>query len=240
MWTVTELRSNIKDYSGEVWRVVEAQHHVSTMRLASDLESQTRLEALAEEVKPRLPAAARGLHWLLASPFRYWHRSESRFRRANEKPGIFYGAEQERTALSEAAYWRLRFFSRSPGLKVPLSTTTYTSFRVQVASGASIDLCGPPFDRDRSRWIDPKSYEACQALASVAREASVQCIRSESARDPEQGCNLVVLAPEVFRGKEPELGRNWRLRCEAGRVSAQADFVSGEAYLFRFQSVDNA
>lgn len=234
MWTVTELRSNARDYHGEVWRVVEAQHHVSTMRLISDLESQARLEALAEEVKPKLPPNARKLHWLLASPFRYGHRSASRFRRANEKPGIFYASEHERTALSEVAFWRLAFLSRSPGLSLPASTTTYTSFRVPLSSAASIDLCASPFHRDQCQWVDPTDYTYCQEFATVAREASIQCIRTMSARDPEQGCNLVVLDPAVFRSSEPELVRSWRLRCEAGRVTAQADFVSGEAYMFRF------
>lgn len=236
MWTVTELKSNLRDYNGEAWRVVEAQHHVSTMRLASDLSAQARLESLAEEVKPKLPPKARELHWLLASPFRYGHRSESRFRRANEKPGIFYAAELERTALCEVAYWRHRFLSRSPGLKLPASTATYTSFSVPLASAASIDLTCSPFDRDQSKWVDQKSYGYCQDFAAVAREASVQCIRTISARDCEQGANLVVLDPEVFCNREPALQRSWRLRCESGRVSAQSDFISQDAYIFRFSA----
>jgi hypothetical protein len=34
---------------------------------------------------------------------------ESRFRRASERPGVFYASETERTAIAETAFWRLRF-----------------------------------------------------------------------------------------------------------------------------------
>mgnify|MGYP006921812056 CR=1 FL=1 len=48
MWTPTALASELRSYSGKVWRVVEAQHRISTNRLADSLEDQARLEALAE------------------------------------------------------------------------------------------------------------------------------------------------------------------------------------------------
>jgi hypothetical protein len=93
MWTSTALASEHRPYRGKVWRLVEGQHRISTNRLASDSATQALLEELAEEVKPQVPEAARHLHFLLATPFRYGHRSASRFRRANERPGIFYAAE---------------------------------------------------------------------------------------------------------------------------------------------------
>ncbi|MFM2022525.1 MAG: hypothetical protein RJB02_2233, partial [Pseudomonadota bacterium] len=122
MWTPTALASEARSYEGHVWRVVEAQHRISTNRLAASLADQARLEALAEAAKPDLPKAAQGLHYLLASPFRYGHRTPSRFRRADERPGIFYASEAEATAIAETAYWRLRFFLRSPGFE-PSSAT---------------------------------------------------------------------------------------------------------------------
>ena len=119
MWTPSALASEFQAYDERVWRVVEAQHRISTNRLAPSLEDQRILEELADAVKPELPREARHLHYLLASPFRYGHRSASRFRRANERPGIFYSSEHEETAIAETAYWRLRFLSRSPGLTPP-------------------------------------------------------------------------------------------------------------------------
>ena len=91
MWTPTALASELGSYRGRVWRVVEAQHRISTNRLADSLEDQARLEALAEAAKPDLPKAAQGLHYLLPSPFRYGHGAASRFRRANERPGTIMG-----------------------------------------------------------------------------------------------------------------------------------------------------
>jgi hypothetical protein len=119
MWTSTALASEHQAYYGTIWRLVEGQHRISTNRLATDSATQALLEELAEEVKPTVPEAARHLHFLLATPFRYGHKSASRFRRANERPGIFYAAENEGTAITETAYWSLRFFSRSPGFAPP-------------------------------------------------------------------------------------------------------------------------
>src|SRR5690606_34600079 len=53
------------------WRGVEAQHVVSTMRLVDHPDEQALLEQLLDDSKPALPRAARGLHYLLSTPFRY-------------------------------------------------------------------------------------------------------------------------------------------------------------------------
>src|SRR5205823_11035591 len=69
------ISSEARRYSHELWRVVEAQHTASTMRLTDSLEEQASLDLVLEESKPALPPAARRLHYLLATPFR---RSEER------------------------------------------------------------------------------------------------------------------------------------------------------------------
>ena len=112
-------RSDFANYRGEVLRLVEAQHRISTSRLADSLVEEERLERLIEEVKPPLPKAARRLHYLLATPFRYGHRIESRFRKAGERPGIFYAfGNRSVTCIHEMAYWRMRFFAASPSAVV--------------------------------------------------------------------------------------------------------------------------
>src|SRR4051812_36737439 len=102
-------------YKRTVWRLVEAQHRISTNRLAAHADDQALLEHLVEDAKPTMPVAARGLHYLLGTPFRYGYARPSRFRRARQRPGIFYASENIATAIAETAYWRLLFFSRSPG-----------------------------------------------------------------------------------------------------------------------------
>ena len=221
MWTSTELASEHRRYCGTVWRLVEAQHRISTNRLARNLEEQRALELLAEEVKPPLPASARHLDYLLASPFRYGHKQASRFRRAGERPGIFYSSESEATAIAEAAYWRLRFFSRSPALKPPSATIEHSSFSVRVDSPKAIDLSEPPFVAELAKWTDPNDYAACQDFAAEARSAKTQLLRTVSARDP-AGYNVVIFDAAVFAGRSPRHGKTWHLRFENERLTALA------------------
>jgi hypothetical protein len=205
MWTSTALASEHRRYGGTVWRLVEAQHRISTNRLARSLEEQETLERLAEEVKPQLPESARHLDYLLASPFRYGHKQASRFRRA----------------IAEAAYWRLRFFSRSPGFKPPSTTSEHSSFRVAVDAKRALDLSQPPFDIEQARWTDPNDYTACQSLATEARTAGTQLLRTISVRHP-TGFNIVIFDPVAFAKRTPHHGKTWHLRYENERLVALA------------------
>ena len=232
MWTPTALASEARAYKGRVWRVVEAQHRISTNRLADTLDEQARLEVLAEAAKPNLPPSARHLHYLLASPFRYGHGVASRFRRADERPGIFYASEAEATAIAETAYWRLRFYLRSPGFVAPSTTSEHTSFTVEIATSLAIDLTCSPFAVDEAEWTDPNDYSHCQELAGVAREVRIALIRSRSARDPEHGCNVALLDPAAFASSKPTIRRTWHLRFENGRLSALAAFPGDQRLEF--------
>ncbi len=231
MWTPTALASEFRSYRRTVWRVVEAQHRISTNRLAADSHEQRRLEELANAAKPNLPKSAHGLHYLLASPFRYGHKVASRFRRADERPGIFYASEDERTAIAETAYGRLRFFSRSPEFQPGNRTSEHLSFSIPLDLQRLIDTTDAPFDTQRKSWCDPDDYRACQSLAAAVREAKGQAIRACSARDP-SGINVALLDPAGFAKSEPLHGRNWHLRHEGNRLSAMAAFPHDEVYSF--------
>ena len=232
MWTASALASELTAYAGTIWRVVEAQHRISTTRLGTSLAEQDQLEALADAVKPPLPAAARGLHYLLASPFRYGHGQASRFRRAEERPGIFYASEAEATAIAEAAYWRLRFFTRSPGFAPPTTTAEHSSFSAKIDASRGLDLTQPPFDAQRARWTDPQDYTACQDLAREARGADVQLIRTLSVRAPQGSCNIAVLDPAAFAARVPKAGKTWHMRFEDGQMVALAAFPSHQRLVF--------
>ncbi|NNM78052.1 RES family NAD+ phosphorylase [Sphingomonas sp. ID1715] len=231
MWTRTALASEFREVRRRVWRVVEAQHRISTNRLAASIADQALLEDLAEAVKPLVPPAARHLHYLLASPFRYGHRSASRFRHADERPGIFYASEHEHTAIAESAYWRLRFFTRSPGFVPPSTVSEHSSFCVTIAARRTIDLTQAPFAAQEAEWLSD-DYVACQALSSEARAADAQAIRYRSARDPKRRANVALLDPAGFAETQPRTGQTWHLRVEQGRLLALAAFPATESLTF--------
>src|SRR5919106_1273755 len=115
-WTRAALWSNARPRSGVCWRVVEAQHHVSTLKLSDTLDEQKQLEELLEYSKPMVPPECRHLHYLLSTPFRYGavYPAGSRFRRAGVTEGVFYGSETAETAIAEMTFHRLLFFAESP------------------------------------------------------------------------------------------------------------------------------
>lgn len=231
---IAPAAADFRPYRAKLWRLVEAQHRISTNRLATGAADQAMLEQLVDEVKPTLPPAARGLHYLLATPFRYGHVKASRFRKAGERPGIFYAAEHAATAVAETAYWRLLFFSRSPGFNPPSSVVEHSAITVPVKADRTIDLTLPPFDARRQSWCDPDDYSACQTLARRGRAIGTQAIRYESARDAERRANVALLDPAAFAARTPRIEQTWHFRYEAGRMTAFAAFPSEERHAFSF------
>ena len=54
-WTTAALSREVRRLAGRCWRVVEAQHVVSTMALVDTLEEQALLEQVLDESKPAVP-----------------------------------------------------------------------------------------------------------------------------------------------------------------------------------------
>ena len=200
------------------------------MRLVDSLEEQSILESILEESKPPLPTAARTLHYLLATPFRYRPHHGSRFRAPLES-GVWYGAEALRTALAEKSYWRLCFLLDSPGTP-GLRPVPHTAFTAAVRTAAALDLTRAPFARDRAVWTDPASYRGTQALAAVAREARLQIIRYESVRDPERAACAAALTPLVFGRGRPRSQETWFIAASRERVRCAPDERGGPTWEF--------
>ena len=228
-WTPPALASETTAYARDLWRVVEAQHTASTMRLVDSLGEQLVLESILEESKPPLPAEPARLHYLLATPFRYRPRMGSRFR-APFDAGVWYGAEELRTGMAEKSYWRLKFLLDSPGTP-DLGPVPHTAFTASVRVTA-IDLTVPPLARDRDRWVHRTSYAATQALAAAAREAGVDAIRYESVRDPGREACAALLTPRAFRRTVPVKQENWFIATSRDRVRCAKDLRSGAAWEF--------
>ena len=227
-WTPNELWLERRRLSGPCWRAVESQHRISTMKLVDTLEEQELLEVLVEETKPHVPPECRHLHYLLFTPFRYGapYPAGSRFRRAGLTPGEFYGSADAATAVAEMAFHRLLFFAESPHTPWPINPGEYTTFRIGFKTAAGLDLTKPPLDADRDSWTARIDYRACQDLADQARQAGVEVLRYESARDPAPagGRNLALLTCRVFISREPIERQTWRIHLGPHGVRAVCNF----------------
>ena len=219
-WTPAALSSKRRALSGVCWRVVEAQHKVSTLKLVDTLDEQALLESLIEDTKPAVPPECRHLHYLLATPFRYGaYPYGSRFRRAGMTPGVFYGSERPATAVAETAFHRLLFFAESSRTPWPANAGEFTAFSVRHATAQGLDLTAPPLSRDRA-WLSLTEYGPCQMLADAARATGVTVIRYRAVRDPPQGVNLAILSCKAFAQDEPGERQTWRV--QFGRSGAHA------------------
>lgn len=222
IWTPAALSSERRPLAGEVWRLVEAQHQVSTLKLVDTPDEQALLEELIERTKPAVPPDCRHLDYLLATPFRYGapYPAGSRFRRAGMTPGVYYASEHPETAVAEAAFHRLLFFAESPGTPWPANPAVLSAFSAAVTTARALDLTRPPLSADRDAWIRPADYGPCQDLADAARAAGMEALRYESVRDPARRANVALMACAAFAAPAPVGRATWRLRL--GPAGAQA------------------
>lgn len=206
-WRESWIGDSLRHATASLWRGVEAQHQVATLRLVDSLEEQAALEAMLEASKPPLPAGAEPLHYLIGTPFRYRSPHPSRFR-ASTDPGVWYGARELHTACTEVGWWRWRFLMDSAGLRAGELITEHTLFQARVR-GAAIDLTDAPWEANARAWTDPVDYAACHALAKAARaHGGVEWIRYASARKPGGLCGA-VLAPGALALSQPLVQQTW-------------------------------
>lgn len=198
--------------AGTCWRMVENQEEIATRHLVSALDEQAVLEELLEVSKPeRLDDG--GLHYLLATPFRYPPLQHgSRFGDAFE-PSLFYAAIDHSSLMAESSYYRFLFRA---GLEQPFDepvATTHTAFSVRFATDRGIALENPPFAAFEAELRSPTDYRACQALGTRMRDEGVEAFSYRSARDPAQGRNVGLFTPNALACGQPEQQVTWH--CEA-------------------------
>ena len=224
IWTRCAGDSELRALRLAPWRVVEAQHQVSTRKLVDSVEEQELLEELIERVKPPDVTTGR-LHYLLFTPFRYppLHHG-SRFGARHER-GIWYGAETIATALAEVAYYRLLFLDGTHGALGPV-ITSLTAFTVRARSTRGVDLVPPPFAAHRSAIASPSSYAASQLLGTEMRAAGVELFRYPSARAVDGVC-IGAFASSVFGAAKPQKFETWHCTATKDRVEfAQSDYLA--------------
>jgi hypothetical protein len=202
--------------------VVEAQHLTSTRKLVDSADEQALLETMIDRAKPPAPHGPEfeGLHFLLATSFRYpplrhGSRFGSRFERS-----LWYGSKERRTVFAEASYYRLVFLEGTAALLGPLHVDL-SAFRVPVRTRRGVDLTTPPFDAHRDAISSPLRYDRSQALGAAMREAGVEAFRFRSARDAGGGVNLALFTPRAFAAKRPEALETWTCSASRERVEFQ-------------------
>lgn len=209
IWMQCEGDSRKQSIEITAWRVVEAQHQLSTRKLVDSAEEQILLEEMIESSKP--PAiAAHQLHYLWSTPFRYPPlRHGSRFGGRYEM-GIWYGAEQLETAFAEVAYYRFVLIAGTTA-ELGMLTTPLTAFTVNVRSASAIDLTVAPFADFQSDISSPIAYGASQSLGTAMRASDIEACRYVSARARARGTNVAVFTPDVFRKVRPRGFETWQL-----------------------------
>lgn len=229
MWTRDALVSEVSSYDAIVWRVVETQYKAATMRLTDTLDEQRILEIVLEESKPALPDDCARLDFLLATPFRYApYPYGSRFRRADQPEGAFYGAEAIDTAIAEAAFYRLLFYVESPDAKLPANAVEHTAFYVPCRTTQHLDLTALPLNRHATVWMHPTDYAPCQDLADAARDADIDVIRYSSVRDPAHRANVAILTCRAFAAPEAQGRQTWHLYVQRPMVRAWCESPVGQ------------
>jgi len=219
IWAACSGRAASVVLQGDILRLVESQEQVATNALVRTLAEQALLEDLIETSKPKPPEPASGLHYLLATPFRYpplpWG---SRFGRCFE-PSLFYAARTRDTVLAECAYYRFVFWT---GMAVPPPApldTRHTLFSVAVGTSRGLQLQHAPFEAHAAALLDRRHYGATQALGSAMRDAGIEAFEYRSARDPQQGLNVALFTPDALAAAKPDILDEWLCQTTAGRVS---------------------
>jgi hypothetical protein len=210
IWMRCEGPSRVGPLTTTAWRVVEAQHKISTRRLVDTQEEQTILEEIVDEVKPPLPSGDefKGLHFLLFTPFRHPPLLRgTRFGSSSER-SIFYSAEEVETSLAEKSYYQLLFLQ---GTKADLKNMVcdWSAFTVDISTGQSVDLTSDHFAEFRSELRSPTSYEATQKLGTAMRSAGVVAFKFGSSRCPKGGTAIGLFKPAFSRSAPGEL-HTWK------------------------------
>jgi RES domain-containing protein len=226
-WSAAWFESGVRTKSAELWRGVEAQHVVATMRLAGNAAEQRVLEELLEASKPPLPPEATGKHYLLFTPFRYRSSVATRFRRPHD-PGVWYGAEELRTACGEVAYWKWRFLMDSDALRDTALHTEHTFFKARVR-GHCTDLTAPPWKKAAAAWTQRSDFSQCQAFGAAARERKVAWIRYAAVRVADGTCGA-ALEPKALSLPERFEQQTWA--CKSSAAGAWLERAGGERFDF--------
>jgi hypothetical protein len=203
-WTPAELSSSARPASGRAWRIVEAQHRVSTLKLVDTPEDQAVLERLIDETKPSVPPECRHLDYLLFTPFRYGNYPYgSRFRRPGNSEGVFYASDHPKTAMAEIGFYRCFFMPSPPARRGP--PTPRPTPRLRFSTPPSVPATSPGRRSPSIGACGPTSPTILTARASPTPPATPGSRRSATSpyaipsTAPTSRCSAARRLPSVRR-----------------------------------------
>lgn len=197
IWKKCNGLAHITIIEKEPFRVVESQSTLYSRNLVDTPEEYEILEKMLETSKPKIDMDK---HYLISTPFRYPPlKYGSRFGRRFEK-SLWYGSLDIETALSEIAYYRLRFLNDTT-VDLGFINVALTSFNVKIKTNNGIDLCLPPFNKYEDRISSKTDYKDSQTIGTDMRKAGIEAFIFRSARSKIEGKNIAAYAQSVFQKK---------------------------------------
>ncbi|MBF7073988.1 RES family NAD+ phosphorylase [Glaciecola sp. MH2013] len=212
------LSSITSSATKRVFRVVESQESVATMRLVDTLEEHALLEDIIENAKPVLPPHADQAHrhYLLKTPFRYPPlKYGSRFGRRFE-PSLFYASHQLRSALLESAFYSFYFMSRSDTPFLGSINNKKTSFSAMVSTQRYANLCLLEDDETQAALQNKSDYSYTQRIGQFLRNENIDAFSYYSARES-NAKHIAVFYLNAIKG-EPENELHWEVKQTPERI----------------------
>lgn len=218
-----------RDYKQAVYRIVETQEYAATTSLVDDLDEQSVLELLLDDVKPPYRENTQSRHYLISTPFRYPPlRYGSRFGDIT-MPSYFYASEDTITGLAECAFYRFAFLS---DISVPYDkaiTSEHMSFSVDISASAMSDLTSIKNDEVSAQLRSKSSYQLTQQIGKALIESGTTVIRFLSAR-ADDGVNVALARPDEITSVIPNNNINWLCHTTNDKVSFVAPGQQGVTF----------
>lgn len=198
IWNACLGAEQIKPIHETPWRVVEAQHILSTRDLVDNTEEHDMLELLLDKTKPAISSLK---HYLIFSPFRYppLHHG-SRFGTTLE-PSLWYGSIKLETAFAETAYYLWLFLSHTSA-NFDTIERNQTAFQTTIKTNQGIDLTIAPFDTYKDVISNKANYHESQQLGKAMRNQAIDAFIYYSARTTSTEKNIALFNDHPFSEKQ--------------------------------------
>ncbi|VAW46559.1 hypothetical protein MNBD_GAMMA02-1682 [hydrothermal vent metagenome] len=192
-----------------VFRIVESDLHIATLKITDSLTDQMRLEALIDNIKPKTNHTNK--HYLLTTPFRYPPLKHGSRMGDQAMGSFFYGSLKPETCLVECAYYRFLFLS---DLSVPFDeplNNNFLLFSASVASLKALDLTSSHYEPISEQLVNRKDYSFTQKIGRWAVvERDFNLIKFNSARH-QGGINFAIATLKCIKSRKPKI--HSRLAC---------------------------